>query len=267
MRFYILDNGYLQTDKNNVVPGSNMVTRKHPHVSNQFYKLPIMCVLIEHEGRYILYDTGANMFAMKGHWPEHIQDTYDLHQDIEQNIEIQLAKCGVRAEQIDTVIISHMHFDHIGNLHLFQHADIYVPKADFMEAHTTVHVSDDPTTYGGYVKNDLDVTLSKVHLVEDEFEIIPGVKLLNLPGHTPALLGLMIQLPKEGTFIFSMDAIYINEIYGPPAKATGLIYNRIDFFNSIEKVRALTKKHHATMIPGHDWDIFQTLKKAPNYYE
>ena len=261
MRFYILDNGYLQTDKNNVVPGSNMVTRSNPHVTNQFYKLPIMCVLIEHEGRYILYDTGANMFAMKGHWPAHIQDTYDLHQDIEQNLEIQLAKCGVRTEQIDTVIISHMHFDHIGNLHMFKDADIYVPKADFMEAHTTVRVSDDPTTYGGYVKSDLDVVLSKVHLVEDEFEIIPGVKLLNLPGHTPALLGLMIQLQGEGTFIFSMDAIYINEIYGPPAKATGLIYDRI------EKVRSLTKKHNATMIPGHDWDIFQTLKKAPEYYE
>lgn len=267
MKFYILDTGYLKTDKNNVVAGSTMCTRSNPNAVHKFYNLPVMCILIEHDEGYILYDTGSNMNAMRGHWPECLQDTYELHQTIEQNLEVQLAMCGVRKEDIGTVILSHMHFDHTGNIHMFKNADIYVPKDDFMTAQTTVRISDDPTTYCGYCKKDLDVTVRQYHLVEDELELIPGVELINLPGHTPGLLGLIIHLEKGGTFIFPMDAVYTNEIYGPPAKASGLLHNREEYFKSIEKVRRLQKKYNATVIPAHDWEMFKTLKKAPNWYE
>lgn len=267
MRVYILDTGYLKTDKNNVVAGSTMCTRSNPHVMHEFYRLPVMCLLIQHEGRNILYDTGSNMMAMRGHWPENLQEAYELHQSVEQNLEIQLAMCGIRKEEIDTVVLSHMHFDHTGNIHLFPDADIYAPKADFMYAQTTVRISTDTDRYCGYCKNDLDVAVRQYHLVEDDFELIPGVGVVNLPGHTPGLLGLVIHLEKEGTCIFPMDAVYTNEIYGPPAKASGLLHNREEYFKSIERVRYLQKKYHAKVIPAHDWDLFQTLKKAPEYYE
>lgn len=267
MKFYILDTGYLKTDKNNVVANSTMCTRKNPNVTHTFYNLPVMCILIEHEGGYILYDTGSNRDSMKGYWPENLQDAYELHQTIEQSLEIQLAMCGVRPEQIDTVILSHMHFDHTGNIRLFKNADIYVPKDDFMMAQTTVRLCDDPDTYCGYCKNDMDIVVRQYHLVEEDFEIIPGVEVVNLPGHTPGLLGLVIHLEEEGTFLFPMDAVYTNEIYGPPAKASGLLFDRTQYFKSIEKVRMLQKKYNATMIPAHDWDLFKTLKKAPKFYQ
>lgn len=267
MRFYILDTGYLKTDKNNVVANSTMATRSNPDVRHMFYNLPVMCILIEHEGGFILYDTGSNMHAMHGYWPECLQESYELHQTIEQNLEVQLAMCGVRKEEIDTVILSHMHFDHTGNIHMFKNADIYVPKADFMFAQTTVRISNDPATYCGYCKNDMDVVVRQYHLVEEDFEIIPNVEIINLPGHTPGLLGLMIHLDKGGTYIFPMDAVYTNEIYTPPAKASGLLFDREKYFKSIERVRMLQKKYHATVVPAHDWELFRTLKKAPYYYE
>lgn len=241
-----------------------MATRSNPNVQHIFYNLPVMCILIEHEGEYILYDTGSNVNAMNGHWLVNLQETYELHQKIEQNLEIQLALCGVRKEQIKTVVLSHMHFDHTGNIHMFKDADIYVPKADFMMAQTTVRISDDPDTYCGYCKKNLDVVVRQYHLVEEDFEIIPGVEVINLPGHTPGLLGLIIHLEKSGTYIFPMDAVYTNEIYGSPAKASGILFDRTPYFISIEKVRMLQKKYHATMIQAHDWELFQTLKKAPN---
>lgn len=107
-------------------------------------------------------------------------------------------------------------------------ADVYVPKADFEFSQSTVHQPTDPTAYVGYCKKDLEVPVRQYILVEDEFEIVPGVEVINLPGHTP-----------------------------------GLLHNRSEYFKSIEKVRMLEKKYNATVIPAHDWDLFQTLKKAP----
>lgn len=267
MRFFILDTGYLKTDKNNVVANSTLCTRSHPDVKHTFYNLPVMCILIEHDEGYLLYDTGSHPDAMNGYWPENLQEAYAFHHTPEQRLEAQLARCGVKPGDIDTVVLSHMHFDHTGNLHLFKHADVYAPKADFMTAQTTVRLSTDPDTYCGYSKNDMDVQVGNYRLVDYDFEIVPGVEVVNLPGHAPGLLGLVIQCRKDGAFIFPMDAVYTLEIYGPPAKASGLLFNRTEYFDSIEAVRRLQKKHRATVIPAHDWELFQTLRKAPEYYE
>ncbi len=266
MKIYILDTGYLETDKNNVIAGATMGTRSNPHVQNEWIKLPVMSVLIEHEEGKILYDLGSNPEAMNGYWPEHLQEIYPLYQTTAQRLENQLALCGTKPEEISKVIISHMHLDHAGNLDLFKHADVYVPKADFMHAQTLVRMNSSSLTHGGYIKSDLDVAVKQYHVVEEDIELVKGIELINLPGHTPGLLGLVIHLEKEGTLIFPQDCVYSSEIYGPPAKASGLLYDSVAFFRSIQKVRDLEKKYDAKVFFAHDYEFFQTIKKAPDFY-
>jgi hypothetical protein len=55
MKVYVLDTGYLETDKNNVVNGATMGTYSNPHVKNEWIKLPVMAVLIDHPDGKILY--------------------------------------------------------------------------------------------------------------------------------------------------------------------------------------------------------------------
>lgn len=266
LKVYILDTGSLKTDKNNVVAGATMCTRTSPVVQHEFYEMPVMSVLIQHNKGYILFDTGSNMHSMeRGYWDEKIQDIYELKQSIEQNVEIQLATCGVRKEEIDTVVLSHMHFDHTGNLKLFKNAKVYAPKADVEFAKAAFAKGDETATFG-YHKADLELPV-KYNLVDKDFELIPGVEVVCLPGHAPDVLGLVVHLSKSGTFIFPMDAVYTKEIYGPPAKASGLVFNRTQYFASIEKVRALAQKYRAQVVPAHDRDVFKALKKAPHYYE
>ena len=61
--------------------------------------------------------------------------------------------------------------------------------------------------------------------------------------------------------------MYTSEIYGPPVKASGLLYDSLSFFQSINKVRGLEKKFGAKVFFEHDYEFFQTIKLAPNYYE
>lgn len=267
MKVYVLNTGYLETDKNNVVACATMGTRSNPCVQNEWIKLPVMSVLIEHEEGKILYDLGSNPAAMDGYWPENLQEIYPLYQSYEQRLENQLALCGTKPEEIKKVVLSHLHLDHAGNLHLFPHADIFVPKADFHFAQSLVRQNPNPSTHGGYIKADLDVSVKQYHLVEEDFELVPGVQIVNLPGHTPGLLGLVVQLEKDGTLIFPQDSVYCSEIYGPPAKASGLLYDSLSFFRSIEKVRKLEKKFAAKVFFAHDEEFFKTIRKAPEFYE
>ncbi len=266
MKLYALNTGYLETDKNTVVACATIGTRQNPHISNEWIKLPVMAYLIETKDGYIVYDTGSNPEAMNGYWPHNMQDIYPLYQKHEERLEEQLALCGVSPKDVKTVVLSHMHLDHAGNINLFEHADVYAPKEDYEYALTKVHMNPDAETHGGYIKADLEAPVKQYHLVNEDFELTEGVEVICLPGHTPNLLGLVVHLPGQ-TIILPQDCVYTSEIYGPPARLSGFIYDSISFFKSIEKVRKLAKKYNAKVFPAHDWDFFQKMKLAPQYYE
>ncbi len=65
MKIYILNTGYLETDKNNVEACATIGTLSSPKVENDWIKLPVLSFLIETEGEYILYDVGSHPDAMK----------------------------------------------------------------------------------------------------------------------------------------------------------------------------------------------------------
>lgn len=266
MKLYVLNTGYLETDKNNVVAGATVGTRSNPHVYNEWIQLPVMSFLIETKEGYIIYDLGSNPDAMDGYWPENLREVYPLYQSKECRLENQLALVGVKPTDIHTVILSHMHLDHAGRLDLFPHADVYVPKGDFYHSNALVRMNADPCTHGGYIKADMNIQVKQFHMIEDDFEFMQGIDIINLPGHVPALLGLVLHL-KGGTIILPQDAVYTSEIYGPPPKASGLMYDSIGHFKSIEKVRRLQKKYNAKVIFAHDAEFFKTLKLVPDFYE
>lgn len=265
MKLYILNTGYLETDKNNVVGCSVIGTYTKPHIQNEWIRLPVMSFLIETDDGYILFDTGSHPDAMKGYWPEHLREIYPLYQSEEERLENQLALCGVTPKDIKTVVISHMHLDHAGGLHLFPHADIYVPKQDYEHALVTVHKSPNSAQHGGYVKADCEASGNFI-LIDEDTQIAPGVRLICLPGHTPNLLGILLEL-EGGAYIIPQDCVYTKEIYGPPAKVSGLLYDSLSYFKSIEKVRRLQKEYNAQIIFAHDDEFFKTLRTAPEYYE
>ncbi len=268
MKLYVLYNGYLETDKNTVVALATQGTKDKPYVQNEWIKLPVMCFLIETDQGYILYDTGCSPRALTepGYWPHGLFQGYPLTQSTEERLENQLALCGIKPDDIHTVVLSHMHMDHAGNIGLFKNAEIYVPKADYITAQLSVHMSPDKSKHGAYILEEVEATTGNVHLVEEDFELEKGIEIINLPGHTDGLLGIMVHL-EGGTIILPQDCLYLQENYGPPAKASGLMANNKEFFKSIEKVRGLVKKYDAKIIYAHDYEYYKTLKLAPEYYE
>lgn len=267
VKVYILDNGYLECDQNWMVAMSVVGTRDCPRAATNWIRIPVFAVLIDHHGRKILYDTGCHPAAMQGYWPASLQGLFPHHCEAHQSLTHQLALAHTAPEEIRTVVLSHLHLDHAGNLHQFPDADVYVPRKDFEHGLALVRRSPDPGDHGAYIKADLEVPARRYHLVDEDQEVADGVSLINLPGHTPGLLGLAVELGRDGTLIFPQDAVYTRANYGPPVRLSGLVYDSLAFLDSIEKVRSLAAKSGGRVMFSHDMEFFHTLKRAPDCYE
>jgi glyoxylase-like metal-dependent hydrolase (beta-lactamase superfamily II) len=267
MKVYILDNGFLECDQNWMVAMAVLGTKDNPNPRINWIKIPVFAVLIDHPDGKILYDTGCHPDAMNGYWPTGLQALFPYYHHESQNLINQLALVNTKPNDIKTVVLSHMHLDHAGNLCLFPHADVYVHKKDFEFGQTLVHISPNPDDHGAYIKADMEVAAKRFHLVDKDQELADGITMIMLPGHTPGVIGLVVELKNEGTLIFPQDAIYTRANFGPPAKASGIVHDSLAFFASIEKVRELSKKHNGKVIFSHDMEFFQTLKLAPDYYD
>jgi len=153
-----------------------------------------------------------------------------------------LASHGLTPEQIDTVFVSHLHWDHIENIDLFRHAEILVPRLEYEYA-----AAIRPTDWGTppYAREMLEGM--RIVLLDDrEQEIFSGVKTLLLPGHSVGLQGLVVNAD-EGALVLASDALWSarDAVRGRPDVA---------FFDPEKGQASLTRAlgSGAVYYPGHD---------------
>jgi glyoxylase-like metal-dependent hydrolase (beta-lactamase superfamily II) len=162
-------------------------------------ELALTCLLVRVGDRRILVDTG---FGPRPDRPEVGQ------------LGRSLADVGVSAEDIDTVVISHPHGDHIGGAAqgtgasaqpAFGSARYWLGQADWD------HFSPpERATQMGLTDKLLPLRAAeRLDLADGEREIAPGVRLLPLPGHTPGHLGVAFTSGKE-------MAVYVGDLIHHP---------------------------------------------------
>lgn len=145
--------------------------------------------LLRSEGRTILVDTGVGNHKERPYAP--------VWSRMDTGFLDNLARAGVRPEDVDIVINTHLHIDHVGwNTYLdgrtwvptFPHATYLMPKDDFdfwnpENGHTSV--------LGRGNQNVFEDSVAPVHragqtlLWENSHQIDAGLRLETAPGHTP----------------------------------------------------------------------------------
>jgi len=97
-------------------------------------------------------------------------------------------------------------------------------------------------------------------------EIVPGVRVITTPGHTPGHQVLKLKLRKSGTVILSGDLYHL--------RANRLlkrvpVYNteRADTLASMGRIETILKNTHGRLIVQHDPKDFQVLPKPPGYLD
>jgi glyoxylase-like metal-dependent hydrolase (beta-lactamase superfamily II) len=70
----------------------------------------------------------------------------------------------------------------------------------------------------------------------------------------------------EGPMIFTSDAIYMGDSYGPPATPAAIVNALSQWYASVEKLRGVAEQTNANVIFGHDAEQLWSLRRSPDGY-
>jgi len=264
IKVYVQHHGNMMCDYQwLVVSGARMGSRNgRPQAS--WGPCPTHTVVVEHPDGNILFDTTCPRDWQQRWKPSAAYDFFP-YEDVstEQYFEERLKQLKLDPSDFQYVAMSHLHLDHAGNLGLFKNtsAKILVHRKEYQGA-----MAIPGEVQGFHLKSDYIMDgLRWVQLTEDT-EIMEGVRLLEVPGHTWGTMCLMVDLPNTGTMIFTSDAAYMRESYGPPPAGAAIVYDSLGWLNSIERIRSFANMHNATLIFGHDPNQIKEIRLAPGAF-
>ncbi|HUG56125.1 MAG TPA: MBL fold metallo-hydrolase [Candidatus Limnocylindrales bacterium] len=146
-------------------------------------EMDMNCLLIRDADHVILVETGAGPKLT-----ERQRDIFGI--DHPPRLLDELARRGVRPDEVTLVVNTHLHFDHAGGntrrdgdrlVPTFPRASYVFQRLEWLDA-----LNANERTRGSYLPDDfapLEAT-GKLELVDDSLEIVPGVRLDRVQGHT-----------------------------------------------------------------------------------
>jgi N-acyl homoserine lactone hydrolase len=212
------------------------------------------CYLIETgDGRHILIDSGL---------PVDVQMPAGMPPAREKKDVIEhLSNLGLHPDDIDILICTHFDVDHAGYHDAF-------PNAEFIVQRTHYELARSGHPRFAAARAHWDHPTLHYRLIDGDSELLPGLTLLETSGHTTGHQSVLVHLPQTGPVLLAIDAVMMQHVFTPDRVAWPTDENEEQLRASTRKLLALVEREHiALVIFGHDGLQWQTLKKAPEYYE
>lgn len=165
------------------------------------WRLPVYCFLVRAGGQTVLIDTGAGPpGAWRGWEPER-----------EGGLLPALTERGVSANDVDVVLLTHIHVDHVG-WNTDSGGEALFPRARYLlheDALATAHErkgEDRP-----HIERCILGIEDRIETFSGEAEVAPGVTTVPLPGHDPGHVGV-----RAGDTLMLCDAASIPALLDHP---------------------------------------------------
>jgi glyoxylase-like metal-dependent hydrolase (beta-lactamase superfamily II) len=219
----------------------------------EMIRSPMVAILVQHpELGNILYDTG-NSPLYSTEYTEDMLKTYPMAEFI--SIEDALQEKGLKPSDIDTIILSHMHFDHVGGLKYFRGTkaiqNVIVAEAELKNAYFSVMTGNG----GAYIKSLFDLEDICFKPINETTQLAEDFTLFIQESHTPGVIGMILNTKHHGTLITTSDTIYTRESFKFGLPPGGNINKTQDeFFGNLERIKKLQHEYQATLLFGHDFD-------------
>ena len=217
----------------------------HPNCgSTEPFAYPLIAYYLAGPNHKILVDTGGDIPELSRFKP------YSRTND--ENLDQALNNIGVDPQDIDIVILTHLHWDHSCNNHLFPNARFVCQRKEY-ESLLASKTSAKP----GY---EIETTIkTNYELVDGDSQITDGVSVVLTPGHSTGSQCVIVDTA-VGKYIIAGDLVTVFEAW---EKTPRVPNNLTEDPEEIKRSLAKIEKISNLLLPGHDPEVFNRRTVYP----
>jgi len=205
------------------------------------------CYAIKHGNDWMVWDTGLpdSIFSAPLSDPNAWRRTNTLAGE--------LAKIGVKPDDVRYLAVSHTHPDHIGNVELFPQAMLLVQQAEY-----------DWPNQNGSPRFKASHPVTTLHGDHDVFGD-GSVTIVSTPGHTPGHQSLLVKLPETGAVLLSGDAVHLKDNWDAK-RVPAINVDKEKSSASMQRMSEVMAQTNAQLWINHDKPQSETMRHPPEYY-
>jgi len=158
--------------------------------------LDVAYFLIMGAPKVIIVDSGSWAALMAKYWPGRGTDVRTFEESLREE--------GLSPEDIEVIITTHLHHDHIGNHSKCKNAEVYIQVDEWAFARAPHPLQ------GQYYPPELIDGLSRMRLrlIKGDYELYSGIRILHTPGHTPGTQSVCVDTETGKTVIAGQCSTY-----------------------------------------------------------
>jgi N-acyl homoserine lactone hydrolase len=207
------------------------------------------------DGRLVMVDTGVrNVDEVNPGTIAGVGERGAFRMNMEkENIPLLLRQEGIDPGKVDTVILTHLHYDHCSNVKLFPNARMIVSREGWLKVqgcrvpemlpHPTF-----PRDILGYLAGE---ARDRLVLAEEDEEVLPGIRCFYTGGHPLCSQAVKVST-SAGTAILTGDVAFL---YGNIEKnhPVGLLTSVAECYTAMARIR----READLIVPAHDPQLLE----------
>jgi glyoxylase-like metal-dependent hydrolase (beta-lactamase superfamily II) len=227
--------------------------RRKPADERNLVRVACVGAVVRHGGRVIVCETGMGT---------KLDEKYARQRGVWEpdGLLRSLGRLGVRPDEVDLVVTSHLHWDHAGGFTRRGpegRLELTFPRARHVvqQAEWDFALHPDPRSQAGYIEDDLlpvaDAGL--LEFVAGEAEVVPGLVVRQTGGHTPGHQLVIFRASVDLSCVLTGDLVSLQ----PNLRIPWIPSADLDVLRSIEEKTKLLEEaasHRWLLVLGHETD-------------